>query len=561
MAKISTLLSILLTVSASAVAQAATTNALPELVAPERGTVRALVIGIDAYRHVRALKGAVADAKDIDAALREAGTKDITTLIDSQVDRATVLRTVQSLTARTHKGDLIVFTIAGHGTQEPERVRGSEPDGMENVFLLPGFDLHGPATGERILGAEFNHFIKQFEARGAQVIFVADTCHGGGMTRSVDPRAAEMSFRQVPRYVLTEDALRPVSTAQDEMLTPLDFHQTTFLAAVDRNTKAPEVHIPGIPGLRGALSYAVARAFEGHADENRDGKVTLKELFTDVRQVVYELSDQRQNIVAASSPPQNVNRDAAFELTRGITLINAAPQQQVASTSTAPPPPQAAPPAPPANREQRSPPIKIATLDGDMSALADLEMRQSPFEVVGPLDSPDVVWDPKSQDVLAGGDVIAYHMQKSELPGVIDRAAAIAEIKRLTVNAPQPLALKPDDRLHHSGTDVDVEIQQIAGRSLVLFNIAGDGTVQALYPVGSDEPIIRDSVFKLTVRVREPFGADRVVAVTAKQPMSALQDALKEVNQTRKPLEMARMIARYAPADARVGSVGLYTGR
>src|SRR5262249_51034000 len=236
-----------------------------------------LVIGIDAYRNVRQLKGAVADARDVDGALRRAGTTDITTLLDEQVDRATVLRAINELIARTKKGDLVVLTIAGHGTQEPERVRGSEPDGMQNVFLLPGFGLKGASTGERILGSEFNHFIKQLEGRGAQVLFVADTCHGGGMVRSIDPRAEEMSFRQVPRYVLTEDVLRPVSSSQDELLSPLDFKQTSFLAAVDRNTKAPEVHISGIPGLRGALSYAIARAFEGNADANRDGRVTIGE--------------------------------------------------------------------------------------------------------------------------------------------------------------------------------------------------------------------------------------------------------------------------------------------
>ena len=37
---------------------------------PDEGQVRALVIGIDAYRNVRPLKGAVSDARDIEAALR-----------------------------------------------------------------------------------------------------------------------------------------------------------------------------------------------------------------------------------------------------------------------------------------------------------------------------------------------------------------------------------------------------------------------------------------------------------------------------------------------------------
>ena len=37
---------------------------------PEGGEVRALIIGIDAYQHVRQLKGAVADARDINSTLR-----------------------------------------------------------------------------------------------------------------------------------------------------------------------------------------------------------------------------------------------------------------------------------------------------------------------------------------------------------------------------------------------------------------------------------------------------------------------------------------------------------
>src|SRR5215468_6705982 len=101
--------------------------------------------------------------------------------------------------------------------------------------------------------------------------------------REVDPRAAELSFRQVPSYRLSVDLLKPIATTSDEMLTELDFERTAFIAAVDRKTKSPEVKIPGVSGLRGALSYAVARAIEGGADADGDGKTTLNELFTNVR--------------------------------------------------------------------------------------------------------------------------------------------------------------------------------------------------------------------------------------------------------------------------------------
>ena len=71
--------------------------AAPFLRSPDGGEVRALVIGIDAYETVRPLKGAVADARDIESALRRMGTRDVTALIDAQADRATVLRAIGSL--------------------------------------------------------------------------------------------------------------------------------------------------------------------------------------------------------------------------------------------------------------------------------------------------------------------------------------------------------------------------------------------------------------------------------------------------------------------------------
>src|ERR1041384_3113361 len=106
---------------------------------PEEGQVRALVVGIDAYRHVRPLKGAVSDARDIETSLRRMGVSDLTTLTDDRADRDSVLAAINGLLRRTGRGDLVLVSIAGHGAQEPERVKGSQPDGMDSVFLLPGF--------------------------------------------------------------------------------------------------------------------------------------------------------------------------------------------------------------------------------------------------------------------------------------------------------------------------------------------------------------------------------------------------------------------------------------
>ena len=178
------------------------------------------------------------------------------------------------------------------------------------------------------------------------------------------------------------------------------------------------MRIPGVPSYRGALSYAVARALEGAADENHDGKVTLKELFGYVRQVVYQLSDQRQNPVTLNSPHRNIEREVAFEMTRAVKVVDAAaaetrsPQRRPAWRCRRP------------RRRRRLRRCASPRSTVRRRAFRGLDPREAAFDVVPPSQAPDLVWDPATGDVLAGADVIAYRMQKAELPSAIDRVAA-----------------------------------------------------------------------------------------------------------------------------------------
>jgi hypothetical protein len=540
----------------------------PPLRSPQGGEIRALVIGIDAYQFVPQLRGAVADARDLESTLRRQGVTDVTALYDAAADRATVMRTLDQLLNRSQPGDLVVLTIAGHGVQEPEHIKGSQPDGLDNVFVLAGFNPKtGPGTQQRIIGTEFNHVIKQFESKGAHVMFVADACYGGGLAREIDPRAGELSYRQAPRYTLTVDNLQPISTSRDAFLTDIDFQRTEFLAAVDRSTKAPEVRIPGIPGFRGALSYAVARAFEGAADDNRDGRVSQTELFSYVRQVAYQLSDQRQQVVTAGPNIRERGSDVVFARTRAVVLLDPAPppetrpQAPPSSPSTpstqAPRPPTSS--APPASVAAPLSNVRIAVLGNQRDLLANLEAREARFEVVGTKDNPDITWDPVSLDVLAGADVVARGIDRADLASVIDRVAAVNGFKRLATKGPQAVRLLPDDKVHRRDERLDVQVSGMAQRSLLLFNIAGDGTVQALYPIGSDKRIIDTADYKFQVRVSEPYGADQVVAISSTQRLGDLEEALRKMSQRRTAVEVFKLVERYAPPDARIGAASIYT--
>lgn len=535
---------------------------------PQGGEVRGFVIGINSYRHVRPLKGAVADASDIEHTLKEMGVRDVVMMINEQANRAQLLRELSAMVARTNANDLIFLSIAGHGSQEPERVKGSQPNGLENVFLLADFEPTAEGSQQRLLGSEFNHFIKQFELRGAKVVFIADTCHGGGMARSIDPRAEEMSFRQVPQYTLLVDTLKPVSDSSSPQ-SELDLDRTAFLAAVDQNTKAPEVRIPGIEGLRGALSYAVSRALEGGADANNDGKVTVKELFDNVRQVVYQLSDQRQIVVTQNSPAQSLD-STIVDLTRGFAMVggtNSLPSSPPAPLPSqirnAPPTATAAAPAAPTPNpltfERMTAPIRLAALDGNLGYFSNFKSKETAIKTVPPTDNPDLIWDPVSHDTIAWGDVIAYNVDAAELSTVVERTAAIRELKRFSTKSPQVMWVSPDDRQRRNGQTVEINLSDVAGRAVVLFNISGDGATQMLYPLGADASPVGPANLRLALRVREPFGAEQIVAITSNKRVSDLEQVLSQLNGRRLPGQVIKSLQRSLPPDARVGSIGFFS--
>jgi hypothetical protein len=516
--------------------------------------IHALIIGIDSYKNIPKLKGAVADARDIETSLRALGVKDMTILLDESADRQSILSAIEALRAHIRPGDLVILAVAGHGAQEPEHVKGSESDGKDVVFLLAGFDTSAKATSERILDMEFKHFIKDFEAAGARVLFVADTCSGGGLAREVDPRASEIIYRAVPAYRITDDELKPVATPADAFATELDFDRTIFLAAADKNTKAPEIKVPGVDGFRGALSYAFARALEGAGDLNGDGTIVVKELFDYVHRVTYQLSDQRQNIVSASAPSLAVTTEPVIALTRAVTIVGA-PLQTLDRVTTIP---ARLPPTKSANPLLQAP-MRIAVLGGDNKKLKSVTPLETGFEIVGLSQNPELIFDARSGDVIAGGDVVARAIAPADLPGVVDRTAAVRALKQLATHSVQSIRLIPDDRLHHRGRRVEVEIGELEGRALLLLNIAGDGTVQMLYPTSSDPALPSSAEFHLPIEVREPFGADQLVAITAPERMAQLEQAVSKLSDRRSAAQVVNQLGRAGEGGIRIGTIGVFT--
>lgn len=507
-----------------------------EIEAPAGGQVRALIVGIDNYASVRRLKGAVADARDLSAALSKRGVRDVKTLIDQDAVRPALLAEFDRLVNVSQPKDLVLISFAGHGSRRPESVPHSKPDGMDEAYILQRFDPSSAARNpDLIIGPEMKHYLAKLEAKDVDVIFIADTCHGGGMTRRPDPRSGEVSYRTSDIGAAAEAMLDAVYEPTDAMRNDSSFNKVTFLAAVDKFSKAPEVDIPGQPTKRGALSYAVARALEGRIGQA--GVVSRADLFGYARQVVAQYARQKQTIVT--------------EPTSGVGAIEAAVWRG-----------EAAPPPAAEQISDAARPVRVA-VNGDPSALAGMRPNATPFVLVADMSAADLVWDSGTREVIVAGDVIAHDVSPRDVPAVVDRVKAVADVSSMSERRPQYVQLLPNDRLHYDGEALILEARDLQDRYAVIFNVTGAGTVQFLFPDPDrrDPERIRSGVWRLPIKVAKPFGADTVIAVTSDQPLSQLARELGQLDNRSAAVGAIELLRRSLPSSGavRVGFASIFT--
>jgi hypothetical protein len=495
------------------------------------GQVRALVIGIDRYQNISPLKGAVADARDIASALRSAGVSDLTILTDEDASRRNVDAAMLHLVEAATPGDLVFLSVAGHGAQAPERVKGSEPDGMDEIFLLAGFSRSGRGNTERVIDNEFNGWLSQLDRKGVEVLFVADTCHGGGMARRPAFGTEEQSYRFAGTVQLDQDENTPVAGMADAGVKPGELPHVTFVAGADKYTKVPEVRIPGIATKRGALSYAIARAI----DEGRNGSVTRRQLFGFSRQVAYQYAETRQSIATEPQGADAKLDQVVFRLkTDGV---RAAPK--------------------------RSAPIRLRVVDGESAILNGIAPSETQFRIVGAGEEADLIWDVgKGETHSASGDLIGLCRIASELPPVVDRVGAIAIITKLTEMNYQSIQLLPNDGRHRQGEVVTFRASGLANKYLILFDLFGDGTVRFLYPREKDDaPLIVDESFSLPLRVGPPFGSDHVTAIVSDSRLDDLERSISALDGQKSSGKLVNLLveAQQSHPDMRVGTAALFT--
>ncbi|MCC6006309.1 MAG: caspase family protein [Rhodobacteraceae bacterium] len=521
------------------------------------GQVHALVIGIDRYAaqggSLTDLEGAVNDARDIASAVRQMGAASLTVLLDEEANRDAILAAWERKVARAAPGDTLLVTYAGHGAQEPSRFPETEADGLDEVMVLGGFRETAPRNYERIFDWEWRR--KVASVPDLNVVLMFDACHAGTMNRSLAPGGRIMRSRFSSYGTIENDMLPPPPVEAEGQ--PATLRNEVFIAATRADLLVTEVLIDG--QARGAVSWLFAAALRGAADADGDGVLSRAELRAFIDRRGREMTERRQ------FPSVEFSGEADLPV---FALPARSAEDRRACIGAAL-----------AGVPGKLPVALFGGLDADWLS------RHAPRARPVAMSEAVLNIEPEGNAVLSSlGDSVAPLQPapgvaaEVHVAGVVDKWRMLEGLKALAAcQAPLGLRFVQGDGLHREGDRLTFELAARVEPHLTLLNIAGNGTVQFLYPLypqpggGRDDPYASFSdplrvepttPFRLDFGVTPPFGGDHLVALSSRRPERDLHRALKALDGRIAPEEalaaLAETVSR-APEEHELGFLALYT--
>lgn len=500
---------------------------------PALAETYALVVGADKYPFESNLDGARKDAEDVAAALRNVGVPDIRVFLDEQVKKADIRAAWLDLVAKAGAGDTILFTYAGHGSQMPEVVPGDEEDKLDEFLQLPGFDRNNAeaTVGEAIIDNELSKWFEEAENRGVYVLFVSDSCHSGGMSRTFSGKMRLAPAVKVSLPPPTPEAIEGARVQDSKFL------QVTVLAASLESQPTPEVIIQG--EARGALSWSFARALEGKADKNKDGQISRIELEDYVFSNVKSQSEALQVPNFTPQVPRSSD-EVVFSLTRSIIapVIDVKKQepsdpQQVVVVQPDPVEIQKPEPDPVVVPEPEPEPVVPEPEPAVQTEPRKAWSDTLALEVTGSDIVPEHIGGngvPYRWDASAGtfttpnGDLAGENIGPDLIQGVVDKFILLDFLKAMASANPSSVSLTPVQELYTGGDIISFDAPATGYDNMLVFNLANTGQIQ---PLDLQVKGARSQEFALKdLEVVEPFGADHLIVISTNQPVDAIGAAL-----------------------------------
>ncbi len=232
------------------------------------GKLYALVVGISEYRSDRIpnLNLAARDAQDVARFLETQGELfeevRLKVLLNEQATRQAVEKYLLYEMLKAGKDDSVVLYFSGHGAIDPKR--GSE-------FFFVTYDADPEYLAATALLVSGVRFMKRLSARHA--LLLADMCHAGGIsewqTKSIVP-----SLESVVR----------------------EFQESSGRVII--TSSKPDEYSLEMPGMENSVfTHFLLKGLKGEADDDRDGLVSVRELY----QFVY---DRTKDITQGAQHPR-----------------------------------------------------------------------------------------------------------------------------------------------------------------------------------------------------------------------------------------------------------------
>ncbi|MBX2855468.1 MAG: caspase family protein [Rhodobacteraceae bacterium] len=536
-----------------------------------------LHVGIDDYKYVPKLEGAVADAEIFADIFRTEGA-DVAILTDGEATLENIVTRFQTMARLAKPGDTIIFTYAGHGAQWPEQFRGEEEDGYDEFFALANFSNRGAGVREMLLDNQVAELFQKVDDE-VTILFIADSCHSGTMTRSLDGRGRIGKARKLNFTEFTEEDLGleiDDSTFGVEMG---DLRNVIFVAAAQEYELANETYEKGNKP-RGALSVAVEEALRGEAI-GFDQSTSLGDLRGYVIDRVRNLVGARQNPDVQFDPGYlrqlAANRPVSSSLlTRGLGRMEFIESQADLAAVAA-----STPGTPSASRAPLSDALGLTktklVIEGPGAAQAGVEAEKFATIVRNRADA-DLLWDLERREMvdIATDDMIGTVPDLTMARRVADKHRAVAALQGWAPKRPlhtRIIALDsrlPDDVRFRDGQSVQLGIEWPDAAvapfpHITIVNLANGGEVQYVFPAGQPSRRLSPEQLKVEIGpfpITRPFGADHVVVFASTEPLTEFHQALETIHNKPAITRFVELIDQHAAgANVRVGMTPLFTSK
>ena len=237
---------------------------------------KALLIGAGEYPYLPKKSQLAGPRNDVrvmnDFLVQEWGFSgsDVRIILDRQATKQGMLDALGVwLPGATRPGDRVVIYYSGHGSQVDDD-SGDERDGKDETFVPTDYGRNGERAEDMLLDDELASALNRLRDR--QVVLIADSCHSGTVTKSLQVDA--LSARA--RYLPFRTTAKGIGRVEEPISEDINIHLTLSAALPDQ--LAWESDGSGV-----FTKFFIEALTDMRADRNGTGRLTTAELINYVK--------------------------------------------------------------------------------------------------------------------------------------------------------------------------------------------------------------------------------------------------------------------------------------